>query len=473
VEEITGKDIHTFIASRPPLDDENRFDGKRSSYCGSISSSATKKPEWAMSFLNELASSGINESDLWSSAVMGLHNAKLSRQGWAAFLAFAASAAAPPSFFDAITDLLDYGSKRESDALPDELMPAAQRVAERAWSKSLHSTKPSPRQMEDWLIEAINRPGGKLASFWLQRISSAKRTEDDKWAAIPSEIAQSLRTIIRGSSQAAAHARVVIASQLHYFFSIDPAFAQTELLPLFDWSLNATVAEQCWHGFLVWGRWLPGFTETLLPNFDEMVRRAGAQGDTIRRAIIVHIAGLALYRLPDPLSSGWLPKVIRTLEEGNRVSLSAEIDHSLSHVDTPTAEGIWERWLKRYWEERMLGRPKPLIPEEAKHMGGWVLSAGKHFPEAVALVAALEPMPRFEHIGFLNRLDEQQLARSYPAATGDLLLSYFSPQDLRPYADETLQNIWRALVKAELPSEHLRKLREAMLRFGLDPNEWT
>ena len=155
--------------------------------------------------------------------------------------------------------------------------------------------------MEDWLIEAINRPGGKLARFWLERISSAKRIEGDKWTGIPTEIAESLRTIITDSSQAAAHARIVIASHLHYLFSIDPAFAQAELLPLFEWTRSATTAEQCWHGFVMWGRWLPGFTEQLLPSFHEMIARAGSESDNIRRATIMQITVLAL--LPTPRSA--------------------------------------------------------------------------------------------------------------------------------------------------------------------------
>ena len=472
-QEITRQDVRAFVSGRPSPGDENHFDSKRSRYCNSISAAATQNPEWAMSFLNELASSGLNEADLWASAVTGLRNAKLSFQTWGDFLAFAESVVAPAAFFEATTDLLEHGSTRETDSLPDELMPAAQRVAERIWSESLQYAKPTSRQMEDWLTEAVNRPGGKLARFWLERISSARRTEGDKWTSIPKQIAQQLKTIIDDSSKAAAHARVVFASQLHYFFSLDPAFAQTELLPLFDWMRDTTVAQQCWHGFVMWGRWLPGFTERLLPSFHQMIARAASESDNIRRATIMQITVLALYRLPDPLSNGWLPNVIRTLEEKELIALAAEIDHALSNADALPVEGIWARWLKRYWEERILGRPKPFTLDEARHIGCWALSSGRHFPEAVKLVAALQPRPRLEHVGFLSRIDSKGLAQKYPAATADLLLVYFSAPDLHVYADDTLRNIWRALVQAKLPPEHLRKVREAIFRFGPDPDEWT
>jgi hypothetical protein len=474
VQEITGQNIRDFIASRPPAADEDHFDSKRARYGNSISAAAAQQPEWALRFLRELASSDINEGDLWSSAVAGLRNAKLSAEIWAGFFELATSILAPAAFFESTTDLLEHGATREAGALPDELMPAAQKVAERIWADCLKHTKATSRQMEDWLTEAVNRPGGKLAGFWLQRVSSAKRTEGDKWTTIPTEITQSLKAILGDSSQAAAHARVVIASQLHYFFSIDRDFAQVELIPLFDWIRDMTTAEQCWHGFVMWGRWLPGFTEQLLPSFHEMIARAASEkSDNTRRATIMQIAALTLYRLRDPISNGWLSSVIRTLDERELVALAAEIDRALDHTKADTVEEIWTTWMKRYWDDRLLGRPKPFGLEEAKHTGCWALSAGRYFPEAVKLVAAIQPRPAFEHIGFLSRIESKGLARTYPTATADLLLVYFSVPDLHLYADETLQKIWRDLIQANLSPEQQRQLREAMFRFGIDPQNWT
>ena len=147
VQEITKQDVRAFISGRPSPGDENHFDSKRSRYCNSISVAATQNPEWGMSLLNELASSGLNEADLWASLVIGLRNARLSFQAWAAFLDFVGSTVAPHAFFEAVTDLLEHGSTRETDALPDELMTAAQRAAERIWSDTLCLTTPAPRQM--------------------------------------------------------------------------------------------------------------------------------------------------------------------------------------------------------------------------------------------------------------------------------------------------------------------------------------
>jgi hypothetical protein len=473
VQEITNEDIAVFVARRPSTVGEDHFDSQRSRYCNSVSAAAREKPSWGLIYLKELVTSGLSDADLWSCVASGVRDAKLSPSEWAAFLEFAESAAAPRAFFDSVTDVLEHGSRREENTLPDELMPLAQRVADRIWSESLRHTVAADRQLEDWLSEAINRPGGKLAEFWLQRVSTAKRTAGEDWTCIPSDIAQSLRLIIRDSSQAAAHARVVIASQLHYFFSIDPAFAQAEILPLFDWSRDAQTAEQVWHGFLTWGRWLPGFTKQLLPSFSEMIRRANSQSDNVQRAIITQITGLTLYRLGNPLSNDWLPSVIRTLGEEDMNALASSIDRELSRMDPSTADAIWERWLKAYWEERSLGRPKPIGASEAKAMGCWALGFRKHFPDAVKMVAALNPRPRLEQVGFLNRIESKGLGSAYPDATADLLLVYFSAPGVHVYADETLRKIWQALVAANLETLRLRAVKEAMLRHGVNADDWA
>jgi hypothetical protein len=94
--------------------------------CNSISAAAREKPLWGLRLRNELVSAKVSDPDLWSSVPAGIRDAKLSHSDWNAFLEFAGSVAAPSAFFDAATDVLEHGSRREANILPDELMPAAQ-----------------------------------------------------------------------------------------------------------------------------------------------------------------------------------------------------------------------------------------------------------------------------------------------------------------------------------------------------------
>ena len=162
---------------------------------------------------------------------------------------------------------------------------------------------------------------------------------------------------------------------------------ERELLPLFDWNADPLRAEQCWHGYLWWGRWLPGLTERLLPQFDETLNRLAKLPNDLRRQAISHVGGLdrylALFHFENPVASGWLTKTVAKLPQSDLDRLTSEIGRLLDDTAPTVAEKIWDRWLKDYWEMRLLGKPKPLSRKEATEMVYWSLSLGQRLPDAL------------------------------------------------------------------------------------------
>jgi hypothetical protein len=373
--------------------------------------------------------------------------------------------------FRRLLKISENGSRREQHRLPDELMGQAQRVAERIWDRVLKLTAVEGAERKDWLTVAINRPGGKLAEFWLQRISVARKKAGDSWQGLPSEIASSVAEILRSSAGAAADARIVFASQLHYFFHLDSAFAERELLPLFDWNADPLRAEQCWHGYLWWGRWLPGLTERLLPQFDETLNRLDKMPDDLRQHAISHVAGLALFLFDNPVASGWLTTTVAKLPQSDLDHFASEIDRLLDDTAPTVAEKIWDRWLKDYWEMRLLGKPKPLSRKEATEMVHWSLSLGQRLPNAVQLIQQMHSLVQFEHPDMLYRVEQKGIAKSQPQATADLLLFFFKSTQKHFYASDHVDKVWRDLKAGGVQPELLKKVREAMLALGHDPEQ--
>ena len=88
----------------------------------------------------------------------------------------------------------------------------------------------------------------------------------------------------------------------------------------------------------------------------------------------------------------------------------------------------WNRWLKRYWQDRLDGVPKPLESDEIKRMMDWLPHLKGVFPEAVELAIQ---MPQSEAGGKRASLAIYDLERSYllelhPEATAKLVL-YIRP----------------------------------------------
>ena len=225
-----------------------------------VSKVVSKHPEWGHEWLRAVTARNLRDDNLWRWVCEGWRDASLGPAQWTAVLNLVESIEAPAAFFEAFASVLHDGARKEQNKLPDELMGQAQRIAVRIWELALEATGAATATEKDWLACAINKPGGKLAEFWLHRTSVARKTAGESWPSFPQDIARSLAVMLRSAAEAGAHVRIVFASQLHYFFALDSRFTETELLPLFDWKTDELRAEQCWQGFFWWGRWAPGLT---------------------------------------------------------------------------------------------------------------------------------------------------------------------------------------------------------------------
>lgn len=471
-EEILRKDPMDVYDEMLKCKPRTPFERNRSNYCYAISAAVAKRPEWGINWVQMLSAKKLVDADLWYCVCQGWSNANLSPEQWELVLDVGERIDAPVEFFSAFADVLKNGSRKESYSLPDDSMARAAAVAVRIWDLALEKTPVEKDKSDDWLGDAINRPGGKLAEFWLQRISSARKEAAENWVGIPQNIKDHLTDMLHGTSGASAYARVVLASQLHYFFSLDNQFAMAELLPLFEWQTDESRAEQCWHGFLFWGRWLPGFSDELLPHFTETISRNARFTGRVRDTLIYQIAGVALFRIGNPLAGGWFSDVIQKLQEKDLIQLASAMDRYLGDVETPVAEKIWETWLAEYWNMRLLNVPKQLLPGEANEFACFAFSVGRYFPDAVKLAIKMKSTLIFGHTPVFLRLDQKkQLVRNFPNAVADYILLYLESPSTYLFADEKVANIWRELCQGGASREKLNKIREAMFRLGHDPGE--
>jgi hypothetical protein len=471
LEKLGSEEPEVFLNELLAWKPRNPLGRSRESYCSAVAAVVARKPEWGLSWVNTLVTRRLSDPDLWECVCQGWRNATLASGQWRLILALAEKVDAPNEFFQSFIDVLEHGSRRPQDALPDEHMDQAQRVADRIWKIALENLPDlEAASHKDWLTTALNHPGGRLAEFWLQRISVARKLAAESWAGFPPQVLSSLTAMVDGASGAASMARVIFASQLHYFFSLDPEFAAAKLLPAFAWNADAKRAEQCWDGFIFWGRWLPGLTDQLLPQFRETINQISRFSDETRERLIDHIAGISVFRIDNPLADDWLFKILNGIEPGGRVELARAFDRLLEDATPQVTESVWGRWFKRYWETRLLQIPKPLVTKEANEMVSWPVGFGKYFPDAVQLVLRLGNAVQFEHSDLLCRLQRRGLAKAFPEATGELLIFYLKAKPKFFFLSNEGLALWKEL-KLHLRNETLKRIRESMLELGSDPEE--
>jgi hypothetical protein len=471
-EELSQKEPKNILNELLECKPQTPFDINRSTYCYAISTIIAKQPDWGMKWIELLLSRNIMDSDLWYCVCQGWRNANLSPEQWKFVLDVVVKIEAPREFYSAFAQILENGSRKESHTLPSSLMEQAETIAIKIWEVALKFTAAEHKSPDDWLGTAINESGGRIAEFWLQRISAARKQAGDNWKGLPQNVKNHLTEILRSDCGAAAHARTVFASQLHYFYYLDQAFALSEILPLFDWKTDALRAEQAWHGFLGWGRWLSGFSAQLLPHFTETISRNRSLSDKVREQLVYQIAGVALFRIEDPLKDGWLSNVLLKLEDKYLEQLSSTIDRYLGDVETPVAEKIWESWLANYWEMRLSNTPKALLQREANEMACWSLSVGRYFPQAVKFSESMKSILNFENESIFYRMDKKkEIVRNFPDAAADFILLYLQSPLSYFFAEEHVKNVWQDLRNSNVSREKLNKIRENVFRLGHDLGE--
>ena len=122
----------------------------------------------------------------------------------------------------------------------------------------------------------------------------------------------------------------------------------------------------------------------------------------------------------NPLNT-WLPQFFRHATEDARHSFAAEIHRLLRHSDDAQQREAWERWLQRYWRDRLDGLPKPLDDTETRLMFACLPAFQTLFPTAVELALSMRsvPLSGSQTIYDLWRVDH---GRNSPHAVARLLV---------------------------------------------------
>src|SRR5260370_5962037 len=80
----------------------------------------------------------------------------------------------------------------------------------------------------------------------------------------------------------------------------------------------------------------------------------------------------------------------------------------LDDMEADAATDLWNRWLRQYWDERVLGRPVSLDQRELSDMARWPLHLGMVFPDAVALLL------KSANLQLQNPLTDEELGKLRP-----------------------------------------------------------
>lgn len=368
---------------------------------------------------------------------------------------------------DDTSRMLSDGGQSEAHPTVWHQHSRARRLAAEVWA-GLES-EPVAADVDDWLFRAINHSAGHLALFWVRAVQGEWNAAGDSWLGIPAELSAELEVLIAGDDDRAAMAQVIFASQIFFLFRADPAWCEVHVLPLLDWEIEER-ARRTWQGYLTWGRWDNKLLSVgLFDHYLAAMSRVDDLRDEAHRQLLNHLAGLALYSELDPLS--WLGRLTVTLDEPARVEWMGQVTVLLAQMPAPAVEHQWQRWMQRYWQNRLESVPTQLTVEEASTLSTWVPYLTDSITDGVALTTA-SPAGLISHSLLLHYLNEERLDRA-PAAFAELIAHLLRGTNQGSFWDcHYIERIVNR-VRDHADPAHITTIIEEALRLGcVDATQW-
>lgn len=420
--------------------------------------------DWGRELSDLLIDQDKPASDLWESVIRGWNDAKLSEKCWEYVLSALDDERLATHHYHYISDLLQRGVEKEEAIIPLKLFGKADSVAQKVWATLQDEGN---EEMKDWLQRAINHPGGKLAMFWLHALYRMRKEADLKDEGLPQPYRMSFETIVSENNEAATLGRVVLASQLEFLFAMDQDWTKENIIPLLDWDRDVQKAQQAWDGWLSCGRLTEPLLPEIIPLYKKSFSHISSELQGVRGRFVQWVVNISLFWMDDPLANRWVPDFLQATEEQDRVTFATHVGNQLMRMKADTMRGLWDRWLKRYWEGRNQGTPIPLADGELKNMVEWVGELEPVFPEAVEVICEGR-VPQFEHSSLFWRLEkkEAKITTNYPDDLARLLIHLTASPQMPRYFCGELEKLTEKIVTAGASATILRRLCDNLAAIG-------
>lgn len=437
------------------------FGADRDGLLAEIEKVATQDVGWGFELAGGLAASGHLETDIWL-PLMRAWSHELAVEQHREVLAWTSQQKLYAQHTRDVSNFLCFLVRRDGLTYSAELLPEANRLAGEIWDYLARN--PLPVNPGNRYFQAVNHPAGNLAQFWLSSLEISIKQQDPFVGSLSHEYKAALSSIVSEDSFAGHLGKAVLARQLAFLIAVDEEWTKRSIVPLFT---SEAIADRqaVWHGFL-YGRPGPQVAEIMKNSFLSALPSIGElfpdDGD-LRRQFVRFYASMAVYFVGDPIDD-WIPEFFGSVEPEDKEQFAWAIGDIFASAEDVRRQEWWNRWIRRYWENRLQGFPSPLEPLEIQAMIGWMPKIGALFPEAIELAIKMEPTP-LEKSFVIHQLYQGDCWSTYPEATAKLMI-WIAETKSASWTWHEGKELIAELLKCDIRADLKNRLKEIPVRLG-------
>ena len=310
-----------------------------------------------------------------------------------------------------------YALVRGGNSYVLNLLPQANKIAEALWH-DLDRTEP----IEEWDAyqdSPSGHPIGWLVNFWLSGLSLSRDQQVPKLIETLNEYRRILTDIVEDQSLPGRLGRMILASQFGCLLDFDEIWTQKNLVPLFAPHIDDFYA--AWTGFLTQQNLNPVVAEIMADSLLNAVERINSDYFNRRDLFIEYYIYMLTSVVEDPIDK-WIPNFFRSASQETKDCFAAKMGFHLQNMTEAERQELWQRWLKRYWKNRLQGVPAG-EPEsgEIAHMLNWLRHLTAVFSEAAGFAVQMPETP-LQNCWIIQDLNENNIWQKYPELVADLLI---------------------------------------------------
>jgi len=319
-----------------------------------------------------------------------------------------------------------------------------------------------PDRRGEAVAYAINHPIGIMVEALMNRFSACKMKAGDGIA--KEALRGALDKLTESMERRMLAGKIILASRLLYFHSIDPGWTRARLLPLFDWGQSESAAH-VWQGYLWSARISPDLATDLREELIESVNHADELGDQAAPRLFQLIVSICL-EYPNLYKAQEQHDVLVAMKSEGLTRI-AELFWITLKDDPDSADSYWANrirpFMKRAWP-----KAAALISGKTSHfLSLMLIELSDSFSEGIdSIMPLLGPSDDLSFL--LRRLKDKQLPDVQPRQVLLLLAAVFAPSDTNPSPDFRAILDQLVIADAGIAEEHAyRKMDEYLMLHRL------
>ena len=341
------------------------------------------------------------------------------------------------------------------------LLPSANELAGSLWPHVAQDDRIVGEM--DWHTLAINHAAGPLAEFWMGSLSIGLNEQQIVRGELPGDYRAALDTIVEDTTPAGVMARATLMTRFAFLFYVDEAWTRQHLVPFLINDPESDNYQAAWDGLMYGQLTIPTIEALTDPFLSAAARASGFSDHHTRERFIDWLVAVLIDFIDDPIDE-WLPALLLNAGEDERQRFAWAIWKRLGGMSDSEQQELWNRWLKRYWENRIDGVPLPLNDAETEWMFSWLPQLHSLFAEGVELALRM-PSENAKAFFLIRRLEKGDHWEREPNATTDLLLHVAtSKSGVPPYF--RWGELIERLMQSDLTEDRKQSLEELRVRFG-------